>query len=107
MDAIPEVAAVPVVVTPIHASKSRTLWLARWSTIGTIIAAALPTIVSVILDLAGNPVIAKLIADKVPVEYRGAIAIAVVMLVQRFGHLRKVTVAPIAGTEAAKDQQSL
>lgn len=95
--------AAPVVVEPIQPHQSRTLRTARWTTIGTIAAAILPTIVSVILDLIGNPVIANLIANKVPVEYRVGIAIVFTIIIQRFGYLRKVTTAPIAGTEAARE----
>lgn len=94
--------APPVVVRPIPASQSRTLWTARWATIATFAAAALPTIASVILDAIGNPVIAALIANEVPVEYRAGIAIVFSIIIRRFAHLRMVTMAPIAGTESAR-----
>ena len=97
----------PVVVNPIPASQSRTLWTARWATVGTIAAAILPTIAAIILDMIGNPVIASIIANKVPVEYRAGIAIVFTLIIQRFGHLRRVTVAPIAGTPAAENAQQL
>lgn len=97
----PPPSVAPVVVRPIEPHQSRTLWTARWATIGTVAAAILPTIVSVILDAIGNPVIANLIANKVPAEYRVGIAIVFTIIIQRFGYLRKVTVGPIAGTPAA------
>lgn len=97
----------PVVVSPIQASQSRTLWTARWATVCTIAAAALPTIAAVILDMIGNPVIANLIANKVPVEYRAGIAIAFTLLIRRFDYLRRTTSAPIAGTPAAENAQQL
>lgn len=96
-------AAPPVIVTPIQPSQSRTLRTARWATLGTWAAAVLPTIVSIFLDLIGNPVIASLIANKVPVEYRAGIAIAFTIIIRRFSYLRTVTTAPIAGTLAAEN----
>ncbi len=97
----------PVVVTPVQPHQSRTLWTARWATICTIAAAALPTIAAVVLDMIGNPVIASIIANKVPVEYRAGIAIAFTLVIQRFGYLRRTTTAPIAGTPAAENAMQL
>lgn len=91
----------PVVVTPIPAAQSRTLQLTTLLTWLSSIVALLPTVVAFVVELMGEPEIATVISDMIPAEYRVPFGVIMLVIARRFGHLRKVTSAPIAGTETA------
>lgn len=102
----PPPSTAPVVVQPIQAHQSRTLRTAFWATIGAVVA-ALPDVIATIASLMSYPEIAEVVYRYVPVQARAVIGIVYIVLMQSFARLRKVTVAPIAGTESAREMLPL
>lgn len=82
--------------TPKPARESRTL---RFNAIVSWLAAAfaaLPSLLSWLIGLMGDPVIAAAVADAIPARYRGIIALVVLIVAQRNRSLRMQTSTPIA-----------
>jgi uncharacterized membrane protein len=88
---------------PKPARESRTL---RFNAVvsGVVTAlAALPTLLSYVLELLGDPSIAAAVSDAVPARYRALIAAVVLIVAQRNRALRMQTSAPIAEKWLATD----
>jgi hypothetical protein len=96
-----------VVVTPIPAAQSRTLRLTTVLTWLSYVVAVLPSALAFILQLLGDPEIAAMVSDMIPARYRVPFGVIMFIVAQRYGQLRKGTVAPIAGTDAAAQAQQL
>lgn len=87
----------PVLVTPIPASRSRTMWLGNLlATVGGILA-LLP-------ELASDPLVIAYMSEVMSPGARRTVGIAVFALGFILRHLRKDTSAPIIGTPAATPQ---
>lgn len=87
----------PVLVTPIPASRSRTMWLGNLlATIGGVLA-MLP-------ELASDPSVVAYMDEFMSPSARRSVGIAVFVLGFVLRHLRKNTSAPIIGTLAAMPQ---
>lgn len=108
MTAQPEPEAPKVVVTPIPPVQSRTLRLTRRLTWLTPIIGFLPDALALIVNLwATDPAFAAAISGLIPVQYRAIIVVIVMALAQKYGQLRRVTTAPIAGTPAESQAMRL
>lgn len=99
----PKESPAPVVVTPIHPEQSRTLKLTNILTWLSSIVALLPSVLAFFVELMGDPEIAAAISGFIPAKYRVPFGLIMIAIAQRYGHLRKVTEAPIAGTPTAEN----
>ena len=93
------VPAVPVVVTPIPATESRTLRLTKVLTWAAPIIGFTPDVIGFLLNLwATDPTFANAVTDFIPVQYRAIIVAIIIGIVQRYGYLRRDTAQPIIGS---------
>lgn len=76
--------------------QSRTIRFNNLASILVSVLAALPSIVSYVFELLGDPQVSAVIADAVPVQYRAAFAVVVLIIAQRNKSLRMSTTSPIA-----------
>lgn len=98
---MPEPTVSPVIVTPIPASASRTLRLARLTTVWTAIVGFLPDLIELLLNLlVADPRFAAAVADWFPRPLRYTAMAVLIGYAQKQRQLRNNTVAPIAGTAA-------
>lgn len=89
---------VRVVVTPIPAAESRTLKNIKWGAWVAGIAAVLPTIISIAMEMAGDPGVAALWANYVPAEARTVIAVLAGIYLRGQWKTRMDTSQPIIGS---------
>jgi len=90
----PSPPAVPVVVTPIPASQSRTLRTIKWAAIGT----GAMTVLSFLITAFGDPILAPFIEKYIPAPTRLVIVTLVGIYLRGTWRQRMDTSQPIIGS---------